>query len=535
MPEQLQKILDKVLEWWKKFNTKQKALLASIVAAILLSLVILTVVVSKPEMMPLYTCTSLTEAGEIKELLTDQGIEFRNSTDGLEFMVEKEDLADARILLGTNEIPTDGPDIESVFSGGFSSTEADKEKRYKVYLQEDLAEVLQSMEGIENASVRLDLPSEDGTLIAKDEEASVSVILTLSKGFEEEQTKGIAQFLATNVGNKDTSRITIIDNLGNVLFAHEDEDSLTANASTQLELKYAAENLIKSKIKDVLVGSTIYDNAEVAMNLDMDFDERTEQKHEYYAPDGQSNGMIDSKSEYESTTQGGQAGVPGTDTNDDTTYVIEDSEITLSTISDVTTDYINNEKITTYVQSVGKVNCETSSISVVLTDWVVYNEDVLRASGALDEVTFEEYIAANSNPVKREVDEEYYQLISNATGFPIGSITILSYAQPMFEYSAVEERSVEDYLQLILIVVILLLLGLVVFRSTRREQVEEPEPELSVEKLIESTKEEVDEEELEDIGINEKSEARIQIEKFVEQNPEAAASLLRNWLNEDWD
>ena len=43
MPEQLQQILDKILEWWKKFNTKQKALLASIVAVILLSLVILTV------------------------------------------------------------------------------------------------------------------------------------------------------------------------------------------------------------------------------------------------------------------------------------------------------------------------------------------------------------------------------------------------------------------------------------------------------------------------------------------------------------
>ena len=25
------------------------------------------------------------------------------------------------------------------------------------------------------------------------------------------------------------------------------------------------------------------------------------------------------------------------------------------------------------------------------------------------------------------------------------------------------------------------------------------------------------------------------IEKFVEDNPEAAASLLRNWLNEEWE
>ena len=59
------------------------------------------------------------------------------------------------------------------------------------------------------------------------------------------------------------------------------------------------------------------------------------------------------------------------------------------------------------------------------------------------------------------------------------------------------------------------------------------EEELSVESLLESTKEA--QESLEDIGFNEKSETRILIEKFVQENPEAAASLLRNWLNEEWE
>ena len=51
--------------------------------------------------------------------------------------------------------------------------------------------------------------------------------------------------------------------------------------------------------------------------------------------------------------------------------------------------------------------------------------------------------------------------------------------------------------------------------------------------MIASTQEE-EEEELEDIGYTEKSEARILIEKFVDEKPEAVAQLLRNWLNEDW-
>ena len=93
--------------------------------------------------------------------------------------------------------------------------------------------------------------------------------------------------------------------------------------------------------------------------------------------------------------------------------------------------------------------------------------------------------------------------------------------------------TISDYLQIILAVLIFALLGYVVFRSTRKEKAVEPEPELSVESLLESTKESADT--LQDIGFNEKSETRVLIEKFVEENPEAAASLLRNWLNEEWE
>ena len=68
----------------------------------------------------------------------------------------------------------------------------------------------------------------------------------------------------------------------------------------------------------------------------------------------------------------------------------------------------------------------------------------------------------------------------------------------------------------------------------RRQEEQAIEPELAVEDLLESTKE-AEEESLEGIGFSEKSETRILIEEFVDNNPEAAASLLRNWLNEEWE
>ena len=72
----------------------------------------------------------------------------------------------------------------------------------------------------------------------------------------------------------------------------------------------------------------------------------------------------------------------------------------------------------------------------------------------------------------------------------------------------------------------------VVVRGTAPVKVSEEEPELSVEQLLATTKEN---QSLDDIEFSDKSETRKLIEKFVDENPEAVAQLLRNWLNDEWD
>ena len=98
MPEQVQNILNKITEWWKKFNTKQKALLISIVAVIIVALAILAAVVSKPNMVTLHECQTTAEAGTVKDLLDGESISYQMSQDGLIFYVDAKDEAAASIL-----------------------------------------------------------------------------------------------------------------------------------------------------------------------------------------------------------------------------------------------------------------------------------------------------------------------------------------------------------------------------------------------------------------------------------------------------
>lgn len=535
MPENVQNIINKIKEWWGKFSVKQKTLLISITAVIVLALAILAAVMSQPKMVQLITCENATQASEVKNLLESEGIATEISQDGLTFSVNSKDEANASILLGANEIPTEGYSIDNVFDGSFSTTESDKNKKYQLYLEKKFEDQLTTISNVESASVSLSIPEEDGTIISMNQETYASVILQLNAEMDEEQAAGIAKFIATEVGNDSTDNILLIDSDGNVLFSGGDTSTAIGSANSQLSVKSKAENMVKSEVKDVVLGTDVYDNVEVGLNLVMDFDTQEYTNHHYYVDEGQEQGYLDSKSTYESEATGGEAGVPGTDTNDnDTTYVMPDSEVSSSSVSEVKEDYLPSEEITRKNSDGGKVDLENSSISVVATSYVVYDEKALKADGTLDNMTFDEFVAQNSDRVKTTVDAEFYDMVANATGIAPENITIVAYDVPFFKYASASGRDLADYLQIVLAVLIFALLGFVTFKSTRKQPEEEIEPELSVETLLETTKEAA-QEELEGIGFTEKSETRIMIERFVEENPEAAAALLRNWLNEEWE
>ncbi len=542
MPEQVKKILDRMVEWWKKFNTKQKALLISLTSAVILALVILAVVVSRPTYTTLIDCENTKQASQVKELLDGDGTIRYRVTGSTHFEVNTEDESAANMLLGSNDIATAGYDLEqadinSVVDGSFSRTEADKQKLNKKYLETKMAEDLAANNLIASAKVSLDIPKDDGTLIAQVKESSASVSLALTGDMSDEQAYSIARFIATALGNDSTEKVTILDQkTSKILYSGADQDSETGMLSSKLDAKQKTQSMIKKEVKDVLVQSGLYSDVQVGLNLDMNFDKVEIAEHDYSHNEGQDQGELLSKSEYYAEATGGQAAVPGTDTNDDTpTYLTEDGEPASSSVSDVDSNYAPNEKVTKTTKDGGDINYETSSIAVTATRWIVYNEDELKKSGQLKGTTFAEFKAAHSDPVQVQVTDEDLNLIAQATGFSTNKISFVCYERPQFVESSGKGFGVTDILQILLAVLIFALLGYVVFRSTRKQQEEEElEPELSVESLLESTAAK-DADDLENIGYTEKSETRVMIEKFVDENPGAAALLLRNWLNEDWD
>ncbi len=537
MNERLKQIPDKFLEWWKKFNIKQHVLMISSVAVVVIALAILGAVLSTPKMVILKECDNTKEASQVKTLLDENNIKSEISSDGLVFSVRKEDEATAILLLGENNITAYGMEwenLDNVFDGGFSRTESDKNKRHQLYKEQQIEQMLEAVAVVENAQVTLNIPPDNGTLIARHEESYAWVVLDLNAEMSESTAQGLGRAIATALGNDTTDNITILDSGANTLFAGRETANGVGTASNNLEIKNNAEIQVANQVRDVIMETNLYNSVSVSPSLDIDFTETQETNEQVYTDPSLDAPLLSQERNYEANAEGGYPiQAPGTDGNDGTTYVTPDGNYGSSSVTDEEKVYDNSRRTTVSKTTVGKYNAETSSIAVVASTYRVYDEAQMRRSGQLDGMTFDEFKAANGEKIRLEVDPALVTTVANASGIPEERISLVAYEVPMFNYASDGGRTFMDYLPIILASLIMLMLGYVVFRSTRKERVEELEPELSVEALLESTREA--QEDLEDIGFSEKSEIRVLIEKFVDDNPEAVASLLRNWLNEEWE
>lgn len=537
----MDKILDffkglppKALEFWNKYTSKQKTIIISVLAVVIFTLVALIWLFSRTQYVTLASFESTTDSAEARGYLEDSDIDFnyKLSSDALTIMVDEKQLSEARLVLGENgvsEIATE--DYSSVFDNTFTTTDSERQLKAKIALQNSLATDIRSMDGIKSAAVRINLP--DSNRLFEDElDASASIMLTTNTEIDQESIEGIADYVANALGNENTDNIRIVDQTGQLLF--EGGDTSTGSVNSNNKIRNEVINSIENNIRSLVVSGE-YDDAQVMTNLDIQLDETVIEKTEYDTFQDGATGPKNSYYLYDAQNVDGVGGVVGTDANDEDipSYDIDDDLYGNSQIQVIRETYDTDKTVTTTKKAIGAVNPANSSVSIILTRYVEYDEVLMKKQGLLTGTTFEEFQAENSETIQIEVDESMYNAVANATGIKTNKITIIAYEVPLFYPKETGTVQVSNVLQIVLAVLIAALLIFVVLKGMRPAEVTELEPELSVEALLATTKEN---QTLEDIELSEKTATRQRIEKFVEENPEAVANLLRNWLNDDdWE
>lgn len=537
MAERFRQIVDRIVEKWKSWSAKQKTIIISMAAVILVAVAIIAFAVTRPNYEVLTTCQDYTELGSVTSILNENGYKYQVQDNTLVVKVEKKNLTNAKMAIASADIKSDGYTFDDAMKSSFTTTESDKTKQFAHYLEAKFVSDLESMDGIKSASVSVDIPDTSSSFYATTAEKSVSVVVDTNKTISDDTAESIANFLATAAGNSTTNNITIIDNKGTTLFSGLSNAGTVSGVSNAGKQKYKAqiEATTINSLRKGLLSTGLYDDVNLTLNYVLDWDAVNTIATEY-STQGDEQAIFGESYEEISTGSTGASGTPGTTSNssDSTTYNVTNGTGDTSTYQLNKYSYMPNSLVTTTNKEPGSIVYGDSSLAVTFIKNVVYNEDECKKLGYLDNMTWEQFKSQNTQPVAQTVDQTWIDLISAGTGIDSANISVLAYQRPWFEDSTSGSvfTRVTFWLQIALAAIILGILVFVIIRSARPLTVEETEPELSVEQMLAATKE--NQPAVDDIDMQDKSETRKAIEKFVDENPEAVALLLRNWLNDDW-
>ena len=179
MNERVRQILDNIRDFWNRYNRRQKTVIISLIVIAVLVVAFVVWLVSRPKWEDLKTCDSYAQVNEVTSLLKESNIAYNIADDALTVQVKKQDLINAKITLGASDIQADGYSLEDALNGSFTTTETDKARKYKAFLESKLSSELAQIDGIKKAYVTINESEPTSIILSATEDSSVAVILVL--------------------------------------------------------------------------------------------------------------------------------------------------------------------------------------------------------------------------------------------------------------------------------------------------------------------------------------------------------------------
>ncbi len=533
MKERIKQLPKRLLEIWNKYTSKQKTIIISVVSAVVLALVILIVLLSRTKYVTLSTFESTKVATGVVQLLDDNGIKNRLLDDELTVEVDRKKQTDAIVLVSQSDLEQTGFGVDDLLNTSISTTSGERLTRSHLYLQSNLKSEIEKMQGVEHATINYVVQDSSTSILTGKKDTPASVFLTVNDDFDEKVTpESVAVLVAYALGNATTEEIRVVNQRGVILFdgpKPEEEDP------TQDEIM-KFKNDISDAYKRIVYAGFIangYEITEVMPAITVNMDKRETYTERRYPDDPDAEqGYYSHYESYSATGVTGEGDIPGTDSNDEVDYYITGQLGGSSSVDSEKIDYVLNLQITNEIYETGVVDKDDSMVSVVATRIIERTEEELELEGLLSEdMTYEQFKLLYKEPTQTTPSDDLYEMTAKATGIPRENIHIITYDQ--YKFVEIEEEPVdwEFILTIVLAVLLLAFLAYVVFRGMSPVEVTEVEPELNYSEIL---AEHGNNASLEDVEFGEKSETRILIEKFFDENPESVAMLLRAWLNDEY-
>jgi flagellar M-ring protein FliF len=266
---------------FKGFTPGQKAVTVAAVVALAVGAYLMATWKTSPSYAPLYTNLAPADASAIVDKLNSSGVSYKLGQGGTEILVPQSKVYSTRLTISAAGLPNSGESGYSLLDKeGVTTSQFKQQVDYQRAIEGELARTIQSINGVQAASVHLAIPQQDvfndGT-----SKASAAVLLTVAPGTQltNAQVQSVVYLVSSSVPQMAAADVTVTDSNGTVLKAPG--DNVAGGADSQAQMTQAYDNRIAASLQAMLDRAIGAGHAVITVNSTLDFNKTSTTQKQY--------------------------------------------------------------------------------------------------------------------------------------------------------------------------------------------------------------------------------------------------------------
>jgi flagellar M-ring protein FliF len=239
--------------------------------------------VSAPGYSTLVSGVEPAQTGKMTSTLSAQGIGYQLQNNGTAVAVQSNEMARARVALaGAGLLGNHQPGFELFNKQSLGESNFQQQVTYQRALQGQLAETIDSVQGVSGAQVELVLPNSQSQIFGEaNNTASAAVLLSGTTSLDPNAVRGIAQLVSSSVPGLQLSKVTITDGSGQLLWPQAGGGS--GGTSVQ-EAEQHYDSGMSASLDALLAQTLGQGKAQVSVYANMNVNQTTQESLTYGKP-----------------------------------------------------------------------------------------------------------------------------------------------------------------------------------------------------------------------------------------------------------
>ena len=279
--------MDKLTQLIDRIGLPRLAAMAVVAVLMLGFFAFLIMRAQTPNLAPLYTGLSLEDSSAIVSELQTMNVPFELRGEGDTILIPRDQITTVRMSLAGAGLPQRGQVGYEIFDeqSTLGATSFVQNINNVRALEGELARTISSLARIKSARVHLVLPERE--LFRRERtDPSASIALSVRGQLSTSEIRAIQHMVASAIEGLTPSRVSIVDDQGNLLASGTADDAESVIAGQAAERTLSFENRLRTRVEDMLANVVGAGRARVEVSAEIDFN-RSTTTQETFDPESQ--------------------------------------------------------------------------------------------------------------------------------------------------------------------------------------------------------------------------------------------------------